>query len=160
MKIKSEILQKEFDFSVNHIGLTFDENFWLKDEYVITINGQRYNYFQGIGHRKEKSKYHKKDAQKWLNFRPRKEIESFDYLVKMLNTNTIPKEIKIDDVLYSLVLDSDYGQMSFNDFCDNFGYNYDSIKHLNLHRECTETYKKVQKIGININKAIELFQDY
>lgn len=163
MNTKSDILNKEFDFKVNHIGLNFDDNFWLKDSYIITINNIRFDYFQGIGHREVKKNLFINDklkAEKLLNFNARKEVESYNYLLTKLNTYTQPKNINIDDVLYCLVLDSDLGNYSFSDFCDILGYDNDSIKALDIYLKCEKTKDKLHKIGINIENAIELFQDY
>jgi len=160
MKAQSNILNKSFDFEAIHLQLSFDENFWLKDSYNIIINGQSFSYFSGIGHRVEKNSYSRDEAKKWLNFSSRKNVESYNYLVIQLNTFTKPKPLNIDDILYCLVLDSYCGSLSFDDFCDDFGYSNDSINHLNLYRECSKTAKKLQKIGINIDEANELFQDY
>ena len=46
------------------------------------------------------------------------------------------------DTEYSMIID-DVSNMSFNDFCDVFGYNKDSIKALETYKAClkeTETY--------------------
>jgi hypothetical protein len=47
------------------------------------------------------------------------------------------------DVLDSLLNDAKAGEMSFDEFCSEFGYDNDSIKHLKIHKEC-------QKITDNI----------
>lgn len=48
-----------------------------------------------------------------------------------------PIKPRVKDVLYSMIMD-DVSNMSFNDFCNAFGYGNDSIKAL-------ETYKACQK---------------
>ena len=162
MKTLSKVLNKEFEFSVKHIGLEYDENFWLKDSYIITINKQRFEYFQGIGFRESKNKLRlTKDAfNKWTKFSSIKENDAYDYLVTQLNSCSKPKVINIDDVLHSLILDSQCGSETFSDFCDNFGYDNDSIKHLNIYLECEKIAKKIQSIGINIYESSELFNEY
>ena len=160
MKTLSKVLNKEFDFSVKHLGLEYDENFWLKDSYIITINKQRFEYSQGIGHREPLNKYRENDFKTWINFNSVKEHDAYDYLITQLNSCSKPKSINIDDVLYSLILDAQFGSDSFSDFCDNLGYDSDSIKHLNIYFECEKTAKKIQSIGINIYESSELFNDY
>ena len=42
MKTLSEILNKQFDFKAIHLQLTFDDNFWVHDEYQIIKNNQSF----------------------------------------------------------------------------------------------------------------------
>ena len=160
MQTKSNILNKDFDFKVIHLQLTFDENFWVKDEYQIIINGQTFKYFQGIGHRTPKAGSLKIEGQKYLNMRVKKDVESHKIYITKLNSLTNVKPLNIDDILYSLVLDAQSGSLNFDDFCEDFGYNDDSIKHLEIYKKCIENLKKVRKLGFNIDEATELFQDY
>lgn len=53
-----------------------------------------------------------------------------------------PKKPTKKDVLYSIIMD-DVSNMNFNNFCDEFGYDNDSIKALKIYEEClkeTEAY--------------------
>ena len=54
MKTHSTILNKDFDFSVNHLGLFINDELSLQDRYIILINGYDFEYFQGIAHREER----------------------------------------------------------------------------------------------------------
>lgn len=56
--------------------------------------------------------------------------------------NSRPKKPTVKDVLYSMMADN-VSNMSFDDFCNEFGYNNDSIKALETYRAClkeTQTY--------------------
>lgn len=66
----------------------------------------------------------------------------------------------IKDVMYSLVMDSDAIEYSFSEWCDNLGYDNDSIKAKAIYEACTENFKKVYRLGIDLQKAQEYFQDY
>lgn len=47
------------------------------------------------------------------------------------------------DVLECLEMDVQAGQLSFNDFCDTFGYSNDSIKALDVYRACMDVAHKL-----------------
>lgn len=73
-----------------------------------------------------------------------------------------PKAPTATQVLHSLIHDTRSGGMSFRDFCDDLGYNYDSIKDLNMYRECEEIAHKMRKIFTReeFEKFEEMLQDY
>lgn len=51
-----------------------------------------------------------------------------------------PKEPTKKDVLYSMIID-DVSDLDFNDFCNEFGYNNDSIKALKVYEACKRETK-------------------
>lgn len=65
-------------------------------------------------------------------------------------------------VLYCLFSDADCGSESFDDFCDNFGYNADSMKDFRTYQACMDTAKKIRKIFTSEqrSKLAELLEDY
>ena len=72
-----------------------------------------------------------------------------------------PKEPTLEDVLYSLVIDSEACEMSFNEWCANFGYDVDSRKALATYTECQENTDKLAKAGIYANDSLKkYFEDY
>ena len=67
-----------------------------------------------------------------LEFEGRK--ESFSYKTGLGHRkNNKPQNPDVADVVYSIVSDWDAGSMPFEEFCDNFGYDNDSIKALNTY---------------------------
>jgi hypothetical protein len=50
------------------------------------------------------------------------------------------------EVLNSLFLDSAVGDMTFEDFCSEFGYNSDSRKSLKIYEECNENTESLRKV--------------
>jgi hypothetical protein len=54
-----------------------------------------------------------------------------------------PKTPNIEDVIFSLISDLDAGNNTFEDFCFNYGYDEDSIKALDIYRECQKSGKKI-----------------
>ena len=55
-------------------------------------------------------------------------------------------EPSLEDVMTSLSLDSLSTNMSFDDFCSEFGYDNDSIKALKLYEQCKEDDVRLRKL--------------
>lgn len=87
---------------------------------------------------------------------------SFDFYTGqgLVKDNGRPKPPTLDDVLYSLVMDSSAAQESFEEWCGNYGYDTDSRSALDTYLQCQESYHKLIKAGIDINKEQERLQDY
>ncbi|MAX51523.1 MAG: hypothetical protein CMH22_06045 [Methylophaga sp.] len=169
MKTTSEILKQEFDFKANHLGLRLDDNLWQHDKWIVTINGQDFEYSTGIGHRQpakvkwqrgmENYRGFKDEATYYLNGRFKQDKESLEVVNSKLEAMTQVKPLNIDNVLYSLVMDAQAGQEMFEDFCDNFGYDSDSRKAFDIYQACQKNAVKVRQF-LNIEEASEAFQDY
>tara|TARA_R100000541_G_C1897352_1_gene84085 strand:+ start:93478 stop:94065 length:588 start_codon:yes stop_codon:yes gene_type:complete len=65
-------------------------------------------------------------------------------------------------VLYSLLLDSDCGHELFEDFCNNCGYDQDSIKSLEIYRACQKNAKQLNSLFTQkqLEELRELLEDY
>lgn len=87
----------------------------------------------------------KRTANKWqvrLSYFDKEFITDYYMGCGLVRENGQPKKPTVKDVLYSMMVDDVTG-MNFNDFCDNFGYDNDSIKALETYRACekqTEAY--------------------
>jgi hypothetical protein len=107
---------------IKYMGETVRDNNWACDQWLVTIgNNLGYwstDYFTGLGHRT-------KPKQQWVEPRPVKP--------------------KIADVMYSLFIDAEASDYNFSDWCDMFGYSDDSIKALNVYRQCLETATNLRK---------------
>lgn len=161
MKTKSEILEQEFEFETRNLGLFVDDNLWMHDKWAVIIEGQTFDYSAGIGHREAKDKY---SRDKFNNLAGKNNLkqtrENLTLYLKEFGECSKPKPLKIDDILYSLIMDADSGRMLFEEFCDNFGYRSDSIKALDTYRACQQNVKKVLTFIKDLDKAQELFHDY
>ena len=162
MKTLSTILGKEFEFSTTHVGTFLTDELWVHDKWIVVIEGQDFEYSTGIGHREAKSTFRldKEAFQKIKNKTPKKEKANLLLYIDELKSCSKPKKLNIDDVLYSLILDAQSGTESFEDFCDNFGYNEDSVKHNEIYKSCQKNGKKVKTFIKDLEKASKLFQDY
>lgn len=125
-------------FSVKAMGETMRDN-WKCDAWRVTFSVTRHSmatdYFTGTGHRsKPKTRF---DTAK-------------------------PVAPKAADVLYSLLLDSEACNESFNDWCDNFGYSNDSLKAINTYQQCCKIGEDMRKVFSPDQMATlrELLQDY
>lgn len=72
-----------------------------------------------------------------------------------------PKEPTKEDILFAMIID-DVSDMNFNDFCDEFGYNNDSIKALKIYKACLKETKAYYNMFDSEEREVlkELLQDY
>jgi len=66
------------------------------------------------------------------------------------------------DVMYSLVMDTSGvrdGQ-SFEDWCADYGSDPDSIKALESFNACTDAWRAMVRLGLDLDALSDLFQDY
>lgn len=56
-----------------------------------------------------------------------------------------PKKPSVADVLYALFMDASASDYNFSDWCDEYGYSDDSIKALNVYKDCLDTATALRK---------------
>ena len=66
--------------------------------------------------------------------------------------NTRPIQPKLEDILECLIMDIQASQGSFDDFCDEFGYDSDSRKAFSIWEKCCENNKKLRSLGIPLTE--------
>lgn len=122
-------------------------------EWIVTINDQSFSYYTGLGHR---------EAQTFtkVEFDRLKYKNLTDAGVQELLKISKPTPPKLDDVLHSLVMDADACEMSFDEWCDNFGSSTDSRKALETYLACQENTGKLRKAGIDISAERERLQNH
>jgi len=117
---------------------------WPHFEWRVTINSVGFEYKTGLGHRTDFFQGVRRMGQGEyghgykMNKRP-------TGAVTLESAKCWAHTPKIDDVLECLVSDMDAGDQSFHDFCDNFGYDRDSIKALDTYRACMESGEKLRR---------------
>jgi hypothetical protein len=128
--------------------------------WLVTINGQSFDYYTGVAHREmrkgllwgeQKAEYKRLTA--W-NVR----LNEYGWQRLLELTKATPP--KLDDVLYSLVMDSSACEESFDDWCANYGYDTDSRKALESYLACQESAAKLRKAGVDIAAERERLQEY
>lgn len=160
--MKSNILNKEFDVKTVHIGLMVSDDLWVYDKWAVIINGQTFDYHTGIGHREAANKWGetKREFERLQRINPKQTKENILNYAEKLKTVSKPKALKLDDVLYSLIIDANVLDMDFEDFCGEFGYDEDSRKAERIYNDCRKNAKKVKTFIDDLEGAREKFQDY
>lgn len=143
---------------------------WERDQFVVSFtngkNSESFEFGTGIGNRIEVSKNDYKLSSK--------QIESVRALKDLIGTDRLDQTVlelagKVyavkptqASVLYCLFLDADCGSESFDDFCDNYGYNADSMKDFKVYQACMETAKKIRKLFTSEQRETlrDMLQDY
>ena len=160
MKTTSKILNIEFEFTQNHLGLFITDDLWMHDKWTVIINGQDFEYSTGIGNRVELDRFKRDEFKRIMNKNPKKDKANLALYIDELKKVSKVKPLNIDDVLYSLVLDSQFSNETFDDFCDNLGYDNDSMKANETYRACQKNSKKVKTFIKDLDEASELFNEY
>jgi len=78
-------------------------------------------------------------------------------------SNDKPKPPTLEDILYSLIIDSRVAELSFNDWCDEHGYEEDSMSAFNIYIENAAKLKKKLNIIYSrdeIKEIKEFLKDY
>lgn len=100
------------------------------------INGQVFTYKTGLGH--STPVYKKGYSFAKRNKKPQ-DIKTIVY-----NSEMWVHVPTLESILNCLIMDAYCGEMSFSDFCDDFGYSNDSLKALDTYRACEENSRKIR----------------
>lgn len=114
--------------------------------------------------REDMSDEWKKTAIKWkvkLVYFNKEYITDFYMGPGLVNEMGNTKKPTKKDVLYSIIAD-DVNNMNFNDFCNEFGYDNDSMKALKIYKACLRTTKLYYNMFDYKERETleELLQDY
>lgn len=135
------LVKHKIQYSINAAGVGLKRDNWVCDGWTIELsNGgksQYFEFFTGIGHRVVPSLY---------RFQITREYRGSRMLASKLAEQAKPTRPGITSVLHSLVIDAQAINESFSNWCDNFGYDSDSIKSLNTYNTCCENAKKLQHV--------------
>ena len=150
-QIDSMLSAWNIQFSASLIGETIKDNNWKCDEWQIKIGAMRTSYYTGIGHRKPK----------WRAFRTTARKGTMAY-ANWERANLQPVAPCAADVMYSLFMDGEAAGMSFDEWCENCGFDSDSRKAFNTYEKCCSIGKDLRKVFTAKQRAelSELLQDY
>lgn len=125
-------MSEQFDIealpvAIRYAGETTRDDNWQCDQWSVTISWRNdrgtgqftTDYFTGLGLRRKAKRSWAKDAQ--------------------------PVKPKVADVLYSMFMDASAAEYNFDDWCDCYGYSNDSIKALNIYKQCMNTAAMLRK---------------
>lgn len=155
-KVAEYLADRGFTFSIIFTGATKKDG-WDCDGWIAvfqTSSNRTENYFYtGVGHRRLVRPM-PTDYKEW-----RRTALIIDDFIKQ---NLKPVCPTAASVLCSLLICSEAAETSFSDWCDNFGYDNDSITAFNMYRECEETAKKLRKIFSRheVEALRKLLEDY
>lgn len=88
--------------------------------------------------------------------------DSFDYYGSAFDARNNKKILPADDLLNALeciISDAIAGTYSFEEFCDEFGYDEDSRSAERIHKACIDTFNRVNTLGISENDLYEIVND-
>lgn len=119
--------------------ITFLGVFKDRIKYNVELNGYDFDFYTGIGW-----------AYVGTKKKNERDIPAQNYsealgLNRFKSSDRVYIEFPSDnDILECLQSDFEAGQMSFSEFCDNFGYSNDSLSALDIYRKCEDTAKKLR----------------
>lgn len=123
-------------FNIIAAGVGLKRDNWECDGWILQLHKnnttQMFDYYTGMGHRTPMPK--PTDGVSM----PRKGTLMYESLEK----HRKPIIPEVCGIIHSLNLDSQALNESFPNWCENFGYDSDSIKALNIYNACCETAKK------------------
>ena len=148
-----ELLPVKIDYVGVSMGHWDDLQTSKSDQWRVTISGASgfhcFDYFTGMGLR---------ETVKGV----RAMRMPGNHFVKGELVATKPTPPKVADVLNCLLMDASAADDNFDDWCDNLGLSSDSIKALNLYKECLDTARALRKFFTpsQLSEIRELLQDY
>lgn len=112
------------------------------------------DYYTGIGHR-ELTAYGQQEVKRYAKATPNRLRQ-----VKEQNSKAVAPHVA--GVLHSLLLESSSAESNFHDWCDEMGYDKDSIKAQGVYNACCETLTKMRSFftGTERQAMQEILQDY
>jgi hypothetical protein len=113
------------------------------------------DYSQGIGHipkdRQDFGEHNKREAEQQYSWHGKYYVRN--KLIKV-------KPPSLADVLYSLALDSEAIDYTFEEWCGNLGYDSDSRKAESIYKSCLKEAIELKQLVPDLNQLREMFQDY
>lgn len=154
-----EALKSAFvEYAIYPAGIGLVRDGWTCDGWKVVFKkyktAETFDYFTGTGHRKVKKSE--------LIYKPKgASVNSVAYK-NWEKSAMVPVAPEIAGVLYSLILDSEALQTSFVLWCDEYGYDSDSIKARATYEACCSNAQKINSvIPREVQAALrDLLQDY
>ena len=155
-QVTSALTKAGINFTVTGKGTGLKRDNWECDGWMLELSHKNdteyFDYFTGIGHRTPMPKPMDNGPM------PRRGTLMYEQLEKQRK----PVTPEICGIIYSLIMDSDAICESFDNWCNNFGYDSDSLKAFNIYQACTDNAKKMRKIIDNATLELlrEALEDY
>lgn len=154
--VEEQLNAMQVTMSAVYAGETVRGNNWQCDAWRVTFKRTgkadiTQDYYKGTGLRKQ--------VQKMPVPAYRKNTIAYEAWAK---TAFKPVAPTATDVLYSLLQDSDAVDTSFSDWCDNYGYDSDSLKAFSTYTACCDIGKQLRTMFTyaELDALRNLLQDY
>jgi len=132
---------------------------YTKDEIGIDVSSRIIETVKGFPNEKESSGYHNHFE---ITLTTQYGSESFDFYGSVHDCEKGKKTMSDDDLkdaLRCIIDDGIYGAMSFQEFCDELGYDEDSRRAEKIHSQCVESLGKLAGLGIVESDLYEIIDD-
>jgi hypothetical protein len=164
-QVRELLESNSISFSASYLYFD-DTKEWKSDKWLIKISGngkvETFDYSTGTGHRQlpVKKDYYLRYALEGLKTAKTATTRN-NYLLD-IESHKLPVVPCAASVLFCLLLDSQAANESFSNWCDNFGYDADSIKAFNTYQLCEANSKKLGNVlSRSLQSTLnELLQDY
>lgn len=162
------LFKNNIKYNVIYTGDKSQDKDWPCDYWLIQFNGVGFDYKTGIGHRMsiDVSKSFSLGYKDKAKIKEIKELLGLNHNDKVIfETNkkgTFAVSPTHASVLYCLLLDSSALDTSFTYWADEFGYDQDSLKALNIYNSCCDNAKLLNTVfnRQQQNDLSELLEDY
>lgn len=154
--VEAFLQQNGIAYAVRYVGETVktdtDPKGWKCDEWRVTLSKGAGKiecpYYTGLGHRKIPALQKARVLKEYHHSRHAEFAK--------------PVAPHAADVLHSLTLDGQAADMSFHDWCADYGYDSDSIKALGIYNECCKTGRELRAMfgRDGLQTLSEMLQDY
>ena len=126
------------------------------DAWLVVINGQRFDYYTGVGHRHIDRMTVLANNGDYDYIKKNRHRLYMDVLVQVSK----PVTPKFDSILACLVQDAVGSAQTFDDWCSDYGYDTDSRNALQTYIDCQEVAKKLRLAKVPLHAEAERLQDY
>lgn len=165
--------------TISNLNVTFkkvpntDSIFQNAVAWAVTINGQNFDYKEGLGHfftnpkhtnielltATDRTGFYRYELNPNHKAKPTNRVK----ITTSHNDRTVYKITPpaILDVIYCLYRDSQVALCNdFNEFCDEYGYDNDSIKALKTYEACIDTALKLNRLNLDPKELETTFENY
>lgn len=162
LAVHEALVEMGIDYTVAYRGEQTDDNGWKHDEWLFQfarhegairklVATMRQEYRTGTGHRRPKPGAPKFDGS--VNTLYREDWE------KAYMRVVVPPAAGL---LYSMLSDADYAIYTFNAWCDELGFDNDSIKASQIYRACQEVHDELGRFFARgqVDTLRALLEDY
>ncbi|MCP4489793.1 MAG: hypothetical protein GY820_21120 [Gammaproteobacteria bacterium] len=160
-EVSQYLIDKGIKTSYALLQQSHDLDEWECDKWLIKIGGESFEYHTDTGHRLVKKSFRcadKKD-QKFI-----RELKALWDVRHMVSNNELVQPVPPTQasVLHCVLLDTQLGNETFNNWCADLCYDTDSRKAMDIYLACQENGAKLSKVfsADQINELETILEDY